>query len=90
MKLKCVGGVHDGEYVYLDNYYRTGDVVKVPEKLQSIKQTNFNPHEIPMEIVSKYELYKVDQIHFSKDDYVMFLIPYNWTSKEAFLFQLNK
>lgn len=90
LKLKCIGGVHDGEYVYVDSYYRVGDCVQVAEQPKLQKIENFHPNEINKEITIKYELYKIDRIHFSKDDYVMFLIPYNWTCKEAFLFQLNK
>lgn len=28
MKLKCIGGVHDGEYVYVDSYYHPGETSK--------------------------------------------------------------
>lgn len=90
MKLKCVGGVHDGEYVYLDNYYRTGDIVRVPEKLKPLYDIPHNLNELPEKLKVSYDMYKIDQINFSKDDFIMFLIPIKWTSKEAFIFQLNK
>ena len=90
MKLKCIGGVHDGEYVYVDNYYYPGEIIKVPEKLKPISAADFNLHKAPKMIQMKYDFYKISSLHFSKDDFIMFAIPYNWTNKEAVLFQLNK
>lgn len=92
MKLKCIGGVHDGEFVYVDRYYQPGDILKVPEKLKPLDaaKLNFNPNSPPELDTVKYDLYKVSSLHFSKDDFILFAIPYNWTNKEAVLFQLNK
>lgn len=88
MKLKCIGGVRDGEYIYVDHYYKIGDYIRLPEKIKPIE---YNPDKIiPEELIVKYDMYKVSCLHFSKDDFIMFAIPVNWTNKEAILFQLNK
>lgn len=90
MKLKCIGGVRDGEYMYVDSYYKRGDWVKVPEHQKLNTAELFNPNKIPEKITIKYDIYKVESLFFSKADEIMFLIPQHWTVKEAILFQLNK
>ena len=89
MKLRCIGGVHDGETIYVDNYYRRGDFVRVPNrpKLASIEE--FDPTDLKT-IAVHYDIYKVAAFNFAKDDEHLFLIPERWTDKEAILHQFCK
>lgn len=90
MKLKCIGGVHDGEYVYVDSYYKRGDWVKVTKHSKLNTPELFNPNKILETMTIKYDIYRIEILKFDKDDEIMFLIPQHWTVKEAILFQLNK
>lgn len=90
MKLKCLGGINDGEWHEIDSYYRNGDWIKIHQPSQMLSVLEFNPEKIPSMVTEKYEIYRVTSFHFAKDDEYKFLVPKNWTDKEAILHQLKK
>lgn len=90
MKLKCIGGFCDGRLVHVEDYFmREGEYVRVPKPILSVRiEASFD--EIPEEIEVCYLIYKVATFCFKSGDYYWFLIPENWTNKEAMLHQFAK
>lgn len=91
-KLKCIGGSHDGEWIYVDqNANRLGDIIRVVQHQELMPLTSdFNINSIPDKITVQYNMYKLEVFNFSKEDKHFFLVPYNWTAKDAIIFQFNK
>lgn len=91
MLLKCIGGECDGEHKNVDDYYKVGDQIRVMGKMKydlpdfSQEVKDWREGKVPDYMTIKYYLYKIECIHFSKDDRVLFLIPTDWTTKQALM-----
>jgi len=91
MKLKCIGGELDGQSFDVDERrycLRNNEPVQIRKPL-SLSVS------LPMEeqATIKYYTYKVFIMHFNeRNEYseVRYLIPNDWTSREAVLFQFGK
>lgn len=90
--LKCIGGKRDGFMWAVEDKYRVNDFVRIPETLRlSIADFMKSPREVLDEtIAANYLVYKISTFHFSKDDRYDFLIPEDWTNKQAVLHQFAK
>lgn len=85
MKLKCIGGLSDGEIIDDANARYVGDTVRVPLK-RYYNIVNFLEElsKIPENISNPYAFYRVEEFNFKNPDYrLTFLIPINWTLPEA-------
>ncbi|MDE2031364.1 MAG: hypothetical protein KGI58_03865 [Patescibacteria group bacterium] len=87
MKLKCIGGECDGKIMNVDYWYRTGDHVRV-QKVPDYVITDYVEDLKSMTV--EFYLYKIACLHFSKDDKMQFLIPHDWSDKQAILYQFGK
>lgn len=89
MKLKCIGGFADGQIVDLPHYYKVGDLHRVYDREATSAAVMFDPKVLEIETVY-YLVYRVTVFCFDRDDTYKFLVPYNWTDKEAIMFQFAK
>lgn len=93
MKLKCIGGVFDGEWHYASDECKFGDSVRIANKPKSYDAsvTYFPFTKEAMKAVTvDYIIYQIDCFHFSKDDIRYFLKPEGWTNKQALEYQFDK
>lgn len=94
MRVKCVGGPLDGYWQEVDNYnLRSNEIVRLPKPIIGLTCASFNPEVTPEVLEAPYYYYKLSSFHFSTDiktDFMWFLIPENWSNKEAVLYQFGK
>lgn len=100
MKMKCVGGIADGQLVEFDIDYRVGDLVRVPAKItfaiSSFEQDveDFKYGRVPQSMSVPYYMYRVCKIAGTFRDgdkqELKYLCPQNWHEWEAILYQFGK
>jgi hypothetical protein len=98
MKLKCIGGPCDGDFHSVDNNFRSGDLTRVPAKIEfnigSFEEelTAFREGRTPKNFSIPYYMYKLSTLHFSDrgNDILKFLIPVEWSDREAVIYQFGK
>ena len=96
--MKCIGGKYDGTQIEVAEHYKVGDLIKVPEKHEfKISSTDFEDsledfrnNRTPRDLTLNYYLYRIAVFHFNKDEYYKFLVPNEWTDKQAILYQFGK
>lgn len=92
MKIKCIGGLANGEIIDVSYKIREGDQIRVPAKI-IFEISNFEEELIafrenktPRSVVVPYYYYQVACIHW-KDEYneseIYFLHPIKWNKFEA-------
>ena len=89
MKLQCVGGFFDGSVQEVPDDRKNHDcwrIIEIPN--QSV--LDFDPNKIPEMIVYKDHIYRIIEFYFEKDEKIKFLIPQDWTPKQAFFRLLAK
>jgi hypothetical protein len=99
MKLKCIGGLNDGEWHEIENDRRIGERVRVAEK-QEFKVINSKYiediyKESKEAMTLKYNIYRIEVLrckNFNNADAVdmKILIPHDWHIWEAILHQFSK
>lgn len=93
MKLKCIGGPLDGyRYDVKDYQIKYNELVQLPKPISELA-ANFDPNKIPEVLEVPYFIYKVSSFTFSsknKYDVYHFLIPHDWSNREAMLHQFGK
>lgn len=89
MQLKCIGGLNDGESHFINDRHKPNDWVRVPAKVKPVKPYDFDEF-LQKNITVGYSTYLVTSLHFGKDDRMLFLIPTDWTYKQAIQHQFSK
>lgn len=91
MKMKCIGGLSNGQIVDVEHgYYREGDQVRVPV-IRSYELTTFQEDLKSIlddtSFVQLYDFYKVCVIHWSDESKfkrsIYYLCPIKWNKFEA-------
>lgn len=95
MKLKCIGGLANGQIVEVESYYREHDLVNVPAKI-TFEIDNFEEdllafreNRVPESMSNPYYFYKVAVFHFEHKEQLKFLIPVDMSIKNALCFVLG-
>lgn len=98
MNLKCIGGLCDGQFAHVDDYYGYGDQVGVPMKVEFNLPTfeedlqAFRENRTPEYMINPFEYYKIEEFYFGdnkRHDKIKFLIPLHWKIKDAMLHLLK-
>ena len=93
MKLKCIGGVCDGEWHHTPYAPKIGDQVRVSDKPKpydaDVAYFPFSKEAIKA-VTIDYIIYQIDCFHFSKDDVYYFLKLEGWTNKQVLEHQFDK
>ena len=63
MKIKCIGGKCNGNFHYIESYYRQGDVINVP--LINEVSVSFDPNKLP-ELTQEYDIYKLELVGYNR------------------------
>lgn len=91
MKLKCIGGLCDDKWVWVEDYYmKEGEYIRVPKPIMALAIDFKSLKNVPDIGEVSYLIYKVATFCFKSGDYYYFLIPENWTNKEAVIHQFSK
>lgn len=100
MKLKCIGGIADGQLVDVDEYLKTGDLIRVSAKvtftISNFEQDleDFRYGKSPESMTVPYYMYRICYIAGSFRDgrkqKLEYLCPENWHEWEAILHQFGK
>ncbi len=70
MKLKCIGGLANGQITEVENYHTEHDIVRVPAKVQfnipSFEEDlkAFRENRTPDYMATPYHYYKIATLHF--------------------------
>lgn len=92
MKLKCIGGPMNGHFN--DDYreLRHGDQVRVrePRKYDITAPVFLDPHKMSEMMTDMVHYYKVVQFSLGDEIKYKFLIPVDWTEKQALRFALTE
>lgn len=95
MKLKCIGGLANGKIIEIDNCYGEHDLIRVQatiefsiidfeESLQA-----FRENRTPESMATRYHIYKIAVLHFSKHERIKFLIPETMKVQDVLCFVLG-
>ena len=95
MKLKCIGGLANGQIVEVANYYREHDIIRVPAKVvfsipsfeEDLKA--FRENRTPEYLSVPYYFYKISTLHFPDKTKLNFLIPDRMIAQDALCFVLG-
>lgn len=88
-RLRCIGGNSDGVLMPTENHYRINDYIRVPTRYEC-KIEDWVNKTLPEVMTQPYNIYRIAVFNFKKEDQYYFLVPENWTDKEAILFQFSK
>lgn len=93
MKLKCIGGELDGyRYEVADYQLIDGELVQLPAPIRRLTMNN-DPNEMQTTIECTQLYYKVFTMHFNEKNIRSkqhYLIPIDWSFREAVLYQFGK
>lgn len=95
MKLKCIGGLANGQIEEVESYYREHDIVRVraivtftiPSFEEDLKA--FRENKTPDYMITPYHFYKIATLHFPDKTKLNFLIPDKMNAKDALCFVLG-
>lgn len=95
MKLKCIGGLANGQIIDVESHYGEHDLVRVmaivqfsiPSFEEDLKA--FKESRVPDYMINHYHHYKIATLHFPDKTKLNFLIPENMTAKDALCFVLG-
>lgn len=87
MKLKCIGGVCDGEWQHISHVPKIGDQVRIAAKPKPHLSFTKEPMKA---VIVDYVIYQIDCFYFSRNDIRYFLKPEGWTKKQALEYQFDK
>lgn len=88
--VRCLGGENNGEYCHVDiERHRVNDLVKIPEKLKPAKIFSVS-EPLPDIAECNYIYYRLACLNLSKDERLLFLVPENWTDRQAIEHQFRK
>lgn len=98
MRLKCIGGFCDGQSHSVDDNFRTGDLTRVPAQITFELNTfeedldAFREGRTSKNFSVPYYIYKLSTLHFANrpNDILKFLIPAEWSDREAVIYQFGK
>jgi hypothetical protein len=95
MKLKCIGGLANGQIHEVESYYGEHDIVRVPAKVEfnlpSFEEDlkAFRENRVPDYMVNPFHLYKIATLYFPDKTKLNFLIPERMDYKDALCFLLG-
>lgn len=95
MKLKCIGGLANGQIEEIENHYGEHDIVRVralvtftiPSFEEDVKA--FRENKTPDYMAVPYHFYKIATLHFPDKTKLNFLIPDKMNAKDALCFVLG-
>jgi len=95
MKMKCIGGLANGQIVEVASYHTEHDVVRVRAKVvftipsfeEDLKA--FRENRTPDYMNTPYHFYKIATLHFSNKMKLNFLIPEKMNAEDALCFVLG-
>lgn len=95
MKLKCIGGLANGQIIEVESFYEEHDIVRVMAQvtfsIPSFEEdlVAFRENRVPNYMVTPYHYYKIATLHFPDKTKLNFLIPQNMNAKDALCFVLG-
>lgn len=95
MKLKCIGGLANGQIIDVESYLKEHDLVKV-QALVTFSISSFEKdlkafieNRVPESMINHYHIYKIVTLHFPDKTKLNFLIPSDMDTKNTLCFVLG-
>lgn len=89
MKMKCIGGLANGEIIEVESYLREDDLVRVRAKVEFYVIDFLNANKMPDVAEEPFYYYKVATLHFLNKTKLNFLIPEKMNAEDTLCFVLG-